>query len=361
MKRLPQAAIDRIVDFSAEAAVSLPPYALEKDHHVVDAMRIIAQMPPNELFRPVFCGGTCLSKAYGVLERMSEDVDFKIAPTPAAKNLSRTRLREELGAYGRAIEAALVDGGFGEGAIERNARDSNSYISLQVAYESAFDKPHALRSHLLIELTHTKLAGDTQRMPVGLLMDKLATGAYPDPLLIECVSPIEALAEKLVSFPRRLALQLSRHPDPRVALRPENRWDSSLVRHLYDVEQLIAARPELAADAEALAKLVQSAIAKDRADFANQHPQFVADPGGELRRALEFAKASEELADQYARFVGDMVYADPARVPAYTQALGAFKATLARTLDLVAPAAATTPEPEPQAPVPKKPPRGPEG
>lgn len=42
MKRLPQPAIDRIVDFSAEAAVSLPPYALEKGYHVVDAMRIIA-------------------------------------------------------------------------------------------------------------------------------------------------------------------------------------------------------------------------------------------------------------------------------------------------------------------------------
>lgn len=94
MRRLPDRDIERIQDFSAEAAISLPSYALEKDYHVLEAMRLIVQVPPNSNFRLVFCGGTCLSKAYGALERMSEDVDFKVVPTTAGAALSRTKRRE---------------------------------------------------------------------------------------------------------------------------------------------------------------------------------------------------------------------------------------------------------------------------
>lgn len=50
---------------------------LEKDIHVTDALCALLGMkhPATQL---VFCGGTSLSKAYGLLERMSEDVDLKV-------------------------------------------------------------------------------------------------------------------------------------------------------------------------------------------------------------------------------------------------------------------------------------------
>lgn len=334
MRRIAQEEIDRILDFTAEADIALPPAVLEKDHHVLAALRIIAALPPNAFFGLVFCGGTCLSKAYGALERMSEDVDFKLVPTEAAQKLSRTKRRELLGEFGRQVEAALAEGGFGAGTIARDARDANNYISLSVDYESAFDKARALRPHLLIELTHAPLSSASQPRPVGLLLDKLALGDYRAPFEVACISPREALAEKLISFPRRLALQLSRHPGSVAAALADERWDPALVRHLYDVQQLTAKRPELAADAPALSQLALAVIEKDRVDFANQHPAFVADPALELRQALAFAAASETLAQQYAHFVHEMVYSAPEQIPAYGAALGAFTATLRAVVNL---------------------------
>jgi hypothetical protein len=43
-------------------------------------------------FALVFGGGTALARAHKLIERMSEDVDFKLVPTPAAP-VSRSGLR----------------------------------------------------------------------------------------------------------------------------------------------------------------------------------------------------------------------------------------------------------------------------
>jgi len=332
MRRLPDRDIERIQDFSAEAALSLPSYALEKDHHVLEAMRLIVKAPPNPNFRLVFCGGTCLSKAYGALERMSEDVDFKVVPTTAGAALSRTKRREALRAFGEMIAATLEQGSFGEGNVARTARDENAYTRLDVTYESAFEKPDALRSHLLIELNLTPLAVPTKQRSIGLLLDKLIGGAYVGAFSIECVGLPEALAEKLVSFPRRLAAHRARHGHNPALLGDERLWDRALVRHLYDVHQLAATRPELLADAAALGRLVAAVIAKDQRDFANQHPEFVADPRAEIEAALAHAKASPDLSAQYAVFVQDMVYSVPENIPTYEQALGAFESILIQAL-----------------------------
>jgi hypothetical protein len=49
---------------------------------------------------------------------------------------------------GESITQTLERGGFGEGAVTRTARHENAYTRLDVSYESAFEKPEALRSHL---------------------------------------------------------------------------------------------------------------------------------------------------------------------------------------------------------------------
>ena len=76
-KSLPDGLCKRIEDIVASGDVPLRSYAIEKDFHVLDAIRLLTTAPENALFRLVFCGGTCLSKAYGILDRMSEDVDFR--------------------------------------------------------------------------------------------------------------------------------------------------------------------------------------------------------------------------------------------------------------------------------------------
>ena len=48
----------------------------------------------NEYFRLIFCGGTCLAKAHKLVQRMSEDVDFKVQ-LKINENFSKSRLKNE--------------------------------------------------------------------------------------------------------------------------------------------------------------------------------------------------------------------------------------------------------------------------
>ncbi|WP_232287960.1 nucleotidyl transferase AbiEii/AbiGii toxin family protein [Verminephrobacter eiseniae] len=240
-----------------------------------------------------------------MLDRMSEDVDYKLVPTPETMVLSNGKRRAALGDFAKAAIDALQAGRFGQGSVERRSRNANAYTRLDVSYESAFSKPAALRGHLLVEFNHSPLRLEPDKRLVGLLLDKLALGAYTDPFEVECIALQEALTEKLVSFPRRLSMLLARHSDPARALGCEADGDSSLVRHLYDARRLLQVHPELAEDGAGLAKLVDAAVRQDMAAFANQHPEFVADPGLELLLAMKFAKASPDLAAQFDAFVSD--------------------------------------------------------
>ena len=127
MKKLSPEIIENIFDFDAESELYLPAFAIEKDHFVLAAITLIQQYPVSPDFRFVFCGGTYLAKAYGFLHRMSEDVDFKLVPTEATAQLTKTALRRKLSAFVKNVVTALEEGGFGKDSITRRSLDSNSY------------------------------------------------------------------------------------------------------------------------------------------------------------------------------------------------------------------------------------------
>ena len=68
---------------------------IEKDYYVTQAIHALSNIE-NEYFRLVFCGGTCLAKAHKIVNRMSEDIDFKIQIKKMDAALSKTRLMKEL-------------------------------------------------------------------------------------------------------------------------------------------------------------------------------------------------------------------------------------------------------------------------
>jgi len=94
-------------------------------------------------------------------------VDYKFVCGEDFDKLSGTKKRAALGSFARDAAAALEASGFGEGSVERAARDANAYTRLDVAYESAFSKPEALRTKLLIELNHTPLHLAPTLLPLG--------------------------------------------------------------------------------------------------------------------------------------------------------------------------------------------------
>jgi hypothetical protein len=76
-------------------------------------------------------------------------------------------------------------------------------------------------------------------------------------------------------------------------------------------------------------------IVNDATEFQNQHPQFYTTPLAELNDALNWAKDSLALKNQYEAFVSDMVYAEPANTPSFDESLDVFTRTLQTTLGLI--------------------------
>ena len=339
MRKLPATVIEKISDFEAESPLSLRGYAIEKDFFVVETIALIKALPIDPDFRFVFCGGTCLAKAHGILDRMSEDIDFKVVPSDSVAGLGTAALRRKLNAFVTKVMAWLEEGegGFGKGSVSRRSLDDNRYTSLDETYQSAFGKPASLRAHLLIELNYTTPSSPTEMHAVGQLLDKLTTGAYQHKIDIECVSIQQALAEKLVSFPRRLSLQLQKNSEDQT-VELTDAWDKAMVRHLFDVYQIIQSCPVVLADVPALGRNVSSTIAHDAIEFAAQHPQFCTAPLAQLQDALAWAASSSVLHAQYDLFVADMVYGPPAKTPSYDQALGTFTKTLLAALATTNPA-----------------------
>lgn len=109
MRKLDKHKVNSIQDaITAGLLGNLPAYVVEKDYHVTDALAALAAIPLSQEVTLidkrqrdkrqekmeiettlVFAGGTCLSKGYRLIERMSEDIDIKVvlAPIPEGYRL----------------------------------------------------------------------------------------------------------------------------------------------------------------------------------------------------------------------------------------------------------------------------------
>ena len=181
-------------------------------------------------FTLIFGGGTALARAHRLVRRMSEDVDFKIVPAPAAP-VSRSILRQRLGALRARVTEALQAAGFAFDPADpahTRSRNENHYTVWQLPYDSASGAGEGLRPTIQVELTYAPM----RRSPVTLAVASFVAEAMslpPEVPAIPCVGVIETAAEKLVSLTRRTAMDLagaSRDPDP------------ALVRHIYDLHMM---------------------------------------------------------------------------------------------------------------------------
>ena len=65
---------DVIEDIAAEMGISSA--FVEKDWYAVQALKALAEHE-SDGFQAIFSGGTSLSKGYGLIQRFSEDLDFR--------------------------------------------------------------------------------------------------------------------------------------------------------------------------------------------------------------------------------------------------------------------------------------------
>lgn len=315
MKRVGEETRLRIMDLISERGLGIAEFALEKDFIVFDVLGAVSALS-HPSFDLVFCGGTCLSKAYGLLDRVSEDVDIKVVNKTGVA-LKGSALKSELSALKKTISELLWSVGFDKNSIGISAQDGNRCVVIDAAYRSHFEQSPAMRANMKIELNHTSMNLPPTKREIGLLFDVLADIPRSAVIQMDCVDMREALVEKMLSFPRRLALWL--HDQSRG-------FDKALVRHIYDVHEISTRMPEVVSELGALRPMMLSAMGKDAVDFANQHPGFVTDPVGELEKAMTHAAESPSIRNMYDEFVSVMVYAH--HTPSFDQALERYTAIL---------------------------------
>ena len=282
--------------------------------HVTDALRSLTSVA-HEHVRLVFCGGTSLSKAYGLIERMSEDVDLKIV-LAADHPLSLGQLRSHLSALKHKIADTMQAMGFEPVEEESLARNANRYFASGWHYESQYKTDSSLRPHLSLEFTARMPYFAIVQKPLDYLTTRLA-GQEAAPFVMNCVAVEETLAEKVLSFLRRFAEHRAGASD---------NWDTALVRHIYDV-WCIAAMD--ANTVERAAEHFRRLVEYDRHEFTRD-VAFVDDPARCLTQALTEAEHDRQTRGEYATRLLPLIYGS-AR-PTFDEAFAVFKAVAAKLI-----------------------------
>ncbi|WP_298139267.1 nucleotidyl transferase AbiEii/AbiGii toxin family protein [Acidiferrobacter sp.] len=227
MRGLAANQIQEIEKVTRRRTVPVSDAMLEKDLLVRDAIEAVCRAGDSVGAQIVFCGGTALSQAHNVIERMSEDADFRIVVPEAVTG--QNAKRRFLSAVKAAIQKALEDIGFPL-VGEMKGRNGNEYIMGQFAYQSAFmASDGALRPHIKLEITAFEPISAIEMKPLRTILDRIGApqkGLSPAPL-VPVVSIADTVADKIVGYLRRTAQDQ--------AGLGRGAYDDRLVRHLYDV------------------------------------------------------------------------------------------------------------------------------
>lgn len=195
-----------LVGATAEAR-GLDPSLVEKDYWAIEALRAVhAGFEVNigrQLveIRPIFKGGTSLSKAFGLIERFSEDVDL-LVPVPGhdPKEYSQAERSNVMKAATEAVTDALgLDG-------ERHGGRRGVDLHWRYPYEPVTDGPVAFGATADIRVELTVMGGTHPNTPasVSAMVTEHAQTIqgfprYDDlsPVEIQTLAPERTLVEKL--------------------------------------------------------------------------------------------------------------------------------------------------------------------
>jgi predicted nucleotidyltransferase component of viral defense system len=279
----------------AEGLSILPAGVFEKDLMVTEALARVA-VADTHGFGIIFCGGTCLSKAHGLIQRMSEDLDFKVLVPPGMSRSARSR---QLSQFKHHLVAHFSEMSFGVPSETLDARDENNYFSMMLNFQSAFPRVVSLRPEIQVEFTARPLAMQAQELQIRSMLD-VAANLPGQPFAMNCVGIEETLAEKTLALLRRTAELL--------AGRNRDVFDARLVRHLYDIHEIVRLQPlKISAFPP---KLFASLVAADAEQFGSQHPEFKENPKAQMQRALMSIRSDPVFREYYGRFLNDLVYGE---------------------------------------------------
>lgn len=266
---------------------------VEKDWYVTQIISLLVQNPYAD-FTITFTGGTSLSKAHKLIERFSEDIDFRVI-APSLEGESASKIRKALSDFKQHLVGLL--GQTFEG------RDGNRHIMIDLAYPTVFGPSEPLRPHIKLEFTLSILLLPGVVLPVSSFVNTVFRQS-PEVVGIVCIDPVENAADKLSAIAWRIPSRV----------RGENDRQPDVVRHLHDLAKL-SSRALASAD---FARLVNYTIAGD-ANRADALRELTIDD--KLSQMLTILETDSTYPNEYDRFVHGMSYAEPAVVPTYSEAI----------------------------------------
>ena len=280
----------------------LPSEALvEKDWFVARALAAMVAADKGP-FQLVFQGGTALSRAHRVIERMSEDIDIKIVSEGPPPRPALRRLRES-------ITAELLKAGFQFNPKNPEHRKSNyesRYTLYRLPYAPLAAGQGVLRPEIQIETSAWAVRRPRVERPVISFMAE-AFKQPPEVPAIACAALVETAAEKFVALTRRAGAELA-------GLQRER--DPTLVRHIYDLHVIRNHYDPV--EVAAMAREVMQGDAETR---GHEFPAYRDNPLAETLRAVAGIAADSTFAAGYATFQRDMVYGEGADFEAAIETL----------------------------------------
>jgi predicted nucleotidyltransferase component of viral defense system len=155
---------------------------VEKDWYAIRIIAAISRVK-HPAMRLVFSVGTSLAKGYGLIQRFSEDIDFKVAmPT---EGLNRGDFREFRERIVEAIRAGSEDWSLDKDDIQ--SLNASRFFKCEIVYRHLFQRASALRPNVRLEVTFDSPALPFEERPLQSFVTQ-AQQQEPEVISIPCVS-----------------------------------------------------------------------------------------------------------------------------------------------------------------------------
>ena len=288
---------------NARKTVKFPLYIIEKDWWVVQTLRLVSQMEIAK--HAVFKGGTSLSKAWGLIDRFSEDIDLAINREffDFSGDISRTqvgKLKDKSNKYISndflfSLQKAFDDTGLKDVqlmVVDEKAPDDDP-VKIAVIYPTVTEYLVYVQPRVLLEIGSRSMIE-----PATVCSFRSMIGhTFPDlpfadeNVSIRCVNPERTFLEKLF-------LLHEEHQRPKEKMKIKGKS-----RHLYDIYRI--AQTEYADKAITDTELYKSIVAhRERfsklggVDYASHFPPNLNSiPPAELipEWKMDYAEVQEQM------------------------------------------------------------------
>ncbi len=275
--------------------LGIPADFIIKDYYVTLAIQALTRIK-DPYFDLIFQGGTSLAKGHRVINRLSEDIDFRVTLKPEATTLGKEVRRKRLRDFRHALVETLKNTGFIVAKEQIKVFYEGRFMSIRASYKDSSNITY-LKPHIAIDCFVGELLLAPQITSItSLIKTTLEQECTHYSANIPCVALDETAAEKWVALTRRIANSQEKERDT----------DKHLVRHIYDLHQLQSKR---LLNGE-YKNLVRTIIKKDISIFKKHNTAYIKNPIKASQEALATLSSDFQWPRNWDEFCNQMVYED---------------------------------------------------